>query len=92
MITIRHEANRVYALDKDGVFAAEATFPAVSDTTVNFNHTFVDPSLRGQGVANLLLTAAAKDVKARGLKARATCSYAVKWFSEHEEYADILEE
>ncbi len=91
MISIQHEANRVYALDKDGGVIAEATFPAVSATTVNFNHTFVDPSLRGQGVANMLLTAAAADVKARGLKARATCSYAVKWFSEHEEYADILE-
>ena len=91
MISIQHEANRVYALDKDGRVIAEATFPAASATTVNFNHTFVDPSLRGQGVANMLLTAAAADVKARGLKARATCSYAVKWFSEHEEYADILE-
>ena len=91
MISIQHEANRVYALDKNGGVIAEATFPAVSDTTVNFSHTFVDSSLRGQGVAGQLLSAAAADVKERGLKARATCSYAAKWFSEHKEYADILE-
>ncbi len=92
MISIQHEEDRVYVLDKDGGLIAEATFPAVSATTVNFNHTFVDPSLRGQGVAGQLLGAAAADVRARGLKARATCSYAVKWFSEHEEYADLLEQ
>ena len=91
MIFIQHEANRVYALDKGGGIIAEATFPAVSDTAVNFNHTFVDPSLRGQGIADMLLTAAAADVRTRGLKARATCSYAVKWFSEHAEYTDVLE-
>ena len=90
MLPIQHEEDRVFLLDKDGTLAAEADFPAISATTVNFNHTFVDPSLRGQGVANQLLSAAAADVKARGLKAKATCSYAVKWFSEHEEYADIL--
>ncbi|HWR23086.1 MAG TPA: GNAT family N-acetyltransferase [Feifaniaceae bacterium] len=91
MLSIQHEANRVYALDKDERVIAEATFPAVSDTVVEFNHTFVDPSLRGQGAAGMLLEAAAADVRARGLKARPTCSYAVKWFSEHGEYADLLE-
>lgn len=92
MISIEHAEDRVYVLDKDGKLIAEATFPAVSDTAVDFNHTFVDPSLRGQGVANQLLAAAVEDIKARGLKARASCSYAVKWFSEHEEYKDLLEQ
>ncbi len=90
MISIQHETNRVFVLGKNGGIIAEATFPAISDTTVNFNHTYVDPSLRGQGVAGAMLSAAVADVKARGLKAKATCSYAVKWFSEHEEYADLL--
>lgn len=43
------ERNMIYACD-DSKTLAEVTFPNIDDTTVDINHTFVDPSLRGQGV------------------------------------------
>ena len=45
------ETNRIFAKDVAGKLIAEITFPNRSATTVDINHTFVDDSLRGQGVA-----------------------------------------
>lgn len=86
----KHEPNRIYLVDDTGSLLAEVTFPAVSDSVVNINHTFVDDSLRGQGVAAQLLKAAADALRAGQKKAVPTCSYAVKWFEKNPDYADVL--
>ena len=31
------------------------------------------------------------DIKAKGLKAKATCPYVIGWFEKHPEHADILD-
>lgn len=85
----QYEPDRIYACAPDGQLLAEVTFPT-KDGVANINHTFVDPSLRGQNVAGRLLAAAAEQLQASGRKAVPTCSYAVKWFSEHPEYAHLL--
>ncbi len=86
----KQEPNRIYRVDDAGSLLAEVTFPAVSDFVVNINHTFVDDSLRGQGVAARLLKAAADTLRARQIKAMPTCSYAVRWFEKNPDYADVL--
>ena len=43
--------NEIYYVDKSGEKAAEVTFPSIDADTVEINHTFVSPSLRGTGVA-----------------------------------------
>ena len=58
----------------------------------NIDHTFVDGSLRGQGVAGQLVQGAADQIRGRGMKAVATCSYAVKWFDSHPDQRDLLAE
>jgi len=75
-----------------GVTIAEVTFPDVKDHVVNINHTYVDDSLRGQGVAGKLMIEVAEQLRREGKKAILTCSYAVSWFSKNKEYDDILEE
>ncbi len=89
---LKHEANRIYVEDGTGKLIAEITFPAVSDARVNFDHTFVDPSLRGQGMANTLMQAAVADIQAKNLKATATCPFASQWLEEHPEIARSLAE
>ncbi len=84
-----HERERIFAQDDAGRTVAEITFP-ISGGTANINHTFVDASLRGQGAAGQLVQAAAEQIRAAGLKAYPTCSYARRWFDEHPEQADIL--
>jgi len=77
------EKNRIFMTDESGRVVADVTFPEVEPGVYNIDHTFVDPSLRGQGMASRLVQAAADEIGSRGGKVRATCSYAVKWLEEH---------
>ena len=81
------ERGWIYA-ERDGKVIAEVTFPERGGVAV-IDHTFVDDSLRGQGVAGNLLEATASMLRQQHRKAYPTCSYAVKWFEKHMEYADI---
>ena len=76
------EQSRIYMEDEQGRLIAEITFPETSPGVYNIDHTFVDDSLRGQGIASKLVQAAVDEIQHRGGEVRATCSYAVKWLSE----------
>ncbi|MDW2796910.1 GNAT family N-acetyltransferase [Clostridium boliviensis] len=82
--------NRIALYHSDSSLLAEVTFPDVDSNTVNINHTFVDDSLRGQGIAGQLMKAAADQLRSEGKKAVLTCSYAINWFEKHPEYQDLL--
>ena len=84
----QREDGRIFAMDGDRL-VAEITFPA-RDGVADIDHTFVDDSLRGQGVAGQLVRAAADQIRADGSRARVTCSYARTWFARHPEEADLL--
>lgn len=80
-----YEKERIYMNDKNGRLIAEITFPT-KEGIATINHTFVDESLRGQGVAGKLTEAAVKQILNDKNKLSATCSYAVKWLEKHPEY------
>ena len=84
----QREPGCIYAME-DGRLIAEVTFPD-RDGVAEIDHTFVDDTLRGQGVAGQLLRAAADQIRAEGKRAMATCSYAKIWFEKHPEEADLL--
>ena len=84
------EQNRIYAVNKKGEVVAEVIFPAVGEGVVEILQTWVDDSLRGQGVAALLMEACYEALKADGRKTVLLCSYAVKWYGEHPEKNDIV--
>lgn len=73
------EGNRIYMNDESGAMIAEITFPETADCVFTIDHTFVDESLRGQGIASKLVQAAVDEIEKRGGKVEATCSYAVRW-------------
>lgn len=85
----QYEKSRIFALDASGKVIAEITFP-VSDGYAVIDHTFVDSSLRGQGVAGKLVTAAVAEIRKSGLKVKPVCSYAAKWFEKHPDETDLL--
>lgn len=87
---LNQENGRIYALDEGGRLVAEITFPTGPDGVPNIDHTFVDASLRGQGMAEKLVRAALTQLRENGQKATASCSYARRWFGEHPEEGDIL--
>ena len=79
------ETGRIYAVGEDGKLLAEVTFPE-KDGIAQINHTFVDESLRGQGVAGKLLEEVSQRLRKEGKKAVPICSYAVKC-RKHPEYS-----
>jgi len=83
------EKNRIY-MEEGGKLLAEVVFDTLDKDTVSISRTFVDESLRGQGIAGQLLRAAYKEIKSQNKKAIPTCSYAVKWFVVNKEYRDII--
>lgn len=85
-----YRSNQIALYDTEEKLIAEVTFPDVDDNTVNIDHTFVDDSLRGQGVAGKLMEAAAKELRVRNKKADLTCTYATSWFAKHPEYKDVV--
>lgn len=75
------EPGRIYAEDESGKVIAEIVFPEVRPGVCEIMHTYVDESLRGQGVAGKLMTLAVAAIKRDGKTVTASCSYAVKWLS-----------
>lgn len=90
-MNFKHEHNRIYSADENGRVLAEVTYPNLTDQVVVIDHTFVDSSLRGQGIAGLLMEQVVSELRNNNMKTRLSCSYAVKWFDEHPECFDVLD-
>lgn len=84
--------NIIYYVDENGEKVAEVTFPSLDEQTVEINHTFVAPSLRGTGMAGKLMQAAAEEISRQGKRAVLTCSYAKGWFEHHKEFQHMIQE
>lgn len=86
-----YEEGRLFTTNENNEMMAEVTFDFIKDNEVNINHTYVNPILRGQGVAGEMLKATAEYLREKGLKAKASCSYANGWLIKNkEDYADII--
>lgn len=70
------EENRIYLSDESGNILAEIDFEKVDERTYNISHTFVDDSLRGQGIWSELVEKAITYLTAKWYKVTATCPYA----------------
>ena len=88
---IYKENHKITIHQKDKEIAV-ATFPQYREHVVNIDHTFVDPALRGQGIASQLMQAVVEYLRDKALKTVATCPYAVVWFKRHKEALDVLDE
>jgi len=89
-IEFKYADGKIYLENEEGIVIAEVFLEERGGGLVDITHTFVSPSLRGQGIADKLLLAAYEKIKADGKKAKATCSYAVKWFEKNADKRDIL--
>jgi predicted GNAT family acetyltransferase len=85
-----YQKDELFVLKDDGHYLVHATFPMYEDGVVNIDHTFVDPSLRGQGVASVMMHDVMKYLKENHMKVVATCPYAVVWLKKHKEYKDMV--
>ena len=77
------ENNRIYLENTEGKIVAEIEYEEIEDGVFNIYHTFVDETLRGQGIASKLVEEAVKEIKSKNGKLQATCSYAKMWLEKH---------
>lgn len=91
--TITHaeqDGRGAFRLERDGVRIAEMTYRRSGAAHVVIDHTEVDPSLRGQGVARRLLDAAVAWARQTGTKITPRCSYVVVQFRRDKSIGDVL--
>lgn len=77
-----------YRLAEEGKTTAEITWTELADVMV-IEHTYVDESLRNQGLAKKLLDRAADYAREHGYKMEPVCSYAATAFERYKEYDDV---
>ena len=75
-----HEGKAFRHYNAAGEMDAEITYASKGEGVIEANHTFVDSSLRGQGVARQLVDKLADF---------ATCSYVIALFEKSTEYDDV---
>lgn len=86
---IKHENHRFTIRNDDSEVIAHLSYSFENDTVLIANSTFVDPSLRGQGIARKLLDAFAEYARDNGYKIRPLCSYVVEKFNNEDTYDDL---
>lgn len=79
----QYSNERIQYADDQGNLLAEIDFPRTSNDEITITHTFVDISLKGQGIGKELVLSVIDYAKKNNLKIRATCSFAIHYFSKN---------
>lgn len=88
-MTFIREEGRIYAGNPKKP-EAFIKYEYAGDTLIKATSTVVDPSLRGQGIAKLLLDELADFARHNHLKIIPVCSYVVTAFKRYDEYKDVM--
>ena len=89
-IHIEHEPDKnrfaVYEGEgEDRTARGEAHYSFIGETGINFDHTFVDPALRGTGVSGILAHRALTSEVVAGRKIQASCWFIAGYLRKHPE-------
>ncbi|MFK5647522.1 GNAT family N-acetyltransferase [Ornithinimicrobium sp. LYQ121] len=60
-------------------------------STVDIQHTVVEPAHRKKGVGAALVEEALREIRAEKLRVRATCPFVAEFIQEHPEHQSLLE-
>lgn len=80
----RIEEDKILLLEEEKVLA-EMDFPKAIPGVHVITRTFVDESLRGQGVANAMMALLLQKARKEGFLLDPICSYSVSYFEKHPE-------
>lgn len=81
------EPGKIVLLDQQEAIG-EITWSDANDVMI-VDHTFVEPSYRGQGLAEQLVAAVVQKARTDGKKILPLCPFANKEFHEKTEYGDV---
>ena len=79
-----------FAVNEQGKRIAEISYVWSGEHKIIANHTWVDDSLRGQGVARQLLDVLVAFAREKNLKIVGTCSYVDVMFRRDKSLADVV--
>ncbi len=79
-----------FAVNASGQRIAEISYVWSGEHKIIANHTWVDDSLRGQGVARQLLDVLVAFAREKNLKIVGTCSYVDVMFRRDKSLADVV--
>lgn len=82
-MNFKTEKDRIICLDENNNKVGEVCFPETKKGVYDINHTFVDSSMQGKGIAAQLVALAIEEIKRKGGKATASCSYAKKYIEKN---------
>lgn len=91
--SIQHQesgSRGAFVIERDGRRIAEMTYSRTNPSLVVVDHTFVDPSLRGQGVARQLQDAMVAWARENDTKVVPVCSYVKVQFDRDASIRDVL--
>jgi uncharacterized protein len=86
-----HGQGGIFFIERDGMRIAELTYQRIGVARVVIDHTHVDTSLRGQGIARQLLDAAIAWARQTSTKVSATCSYVTVQFARDPSLCDVAD-
>lgn len=92
-LTVEHQdgaGHGRYVIALPGGLEAEMTYRKLGDGAIAIDHTYTPPEFRGRNIALLLMERVIAEARARNIKIRPECSYAVVQFRRHREWADLL--
>lgn len=69
---------------------AHLDYRVLDEETLEYHHTYVEPALRGRGLAEEVVRGALDHARAEGKRVLPTCSYVRAFLERHPEYA-VLE-
>jgi predicted GNAT family acetyltransferase len=75
---------------KDG--SGRLTYSRMSPTRIIADHTGVDDSLRGTGVARALVERLVADARSAGIRIVPQCSYVLAQYRRNPDWSDVMEE
>lgn len=87
---IKEEKNRFALYNDEGTEIGEMTWVDSGEDIMVIDHTFVDPTYRGQKLAEKLVRSGVEKARRDGVKIVPLCPYAKKEFDEKSEYQDVL--
>lgn len=92
-LTVEHQdgaGHGRYFIRLPGGLEAEMTYRKIGPDVIAIDHTYTPPEFRGRDIALRMITTGIADARAKGLRVRPECSYAVTQFRRHPEWNDLL--
>ena len=89
-MSFKTEENRFYQENEKHELIAEITFTEEDNDCLIINHTFVNPTYRGQQLGQQLIKLVVEKARNEGKKIVPLCSFAKHEFTKNNDYQDLL--